>query len=97
MNEEALARLSALKTEHPGGYQDIITALRTANRDLKQPNGIKVHTGDILSDIERAVMTTPNPNTPGLVAGAIHQILQTYKLPTPGHKDWTKPALTWFK
>lgn len=54
MNEEIRAKIASLKTEHPGGYEDIINALRAANRDLKQPNGLKVHTGDIISDIERA-------------------------------------------
>lgn len=96
MNEETRAKIASLKTEHPGGYEDIINALRAANRDLKQPNGLKVHTGDIISDIERAAQTAPSSATPGLLAGAIHRILLTYKLPTPGHKDWGKPALTWF-
>lgn len=96
MKEETLAKIASLKTEHPGGYEDIVTALRSANRDIKLPNGIPVHTGDIIEEIGRSVETSLNTAS-GIIAGAIHHTLTRYKLPSPGHKDWTKPAASWFK
>lgn len=77
MWQEAIQKI---QTQHPGGYQDILTAVEQHNQDLYNR---------IVSHLQGVTDST------GRVAQVIVACLAESNLPYPGHKDWLKPAEIW--
>lgn len=92
-------RIDRLQTDHPGGYRDIVSALRTNDYTLTaQPRTKdlpeKISSMDLAGLIEEAINT---PGSTGIVAARACSLLAAYRLPGPSDPAWMKPAGTWLQ